>query len=244
MSAAGAPPQTEGSCLHDRVLDGRPGDEALLEVEAVTKKWRRMPAPVLENLSFTLPSGAAAWITGGNGAGKTTLMRVISGLIRPETGAVRLEGLDPEVRRREYQQRIGMLAAGNGGLYARMSVRRHLELWAGIAFVPRSHQATQIASAVARFALEPIIDARADRLSMGQRQRVRLAMTFLHDPTLVLLDEPLNSLDEDGAELLRAGITAVLAGGGACLWFSPGNDRPDFEFQHQWKLADGTLHPR
>ena len=226
------------------MLDGSTGDEALLRVEAVTKKWPRLPEPVLANLSFTVAPACAAWITGGNGAGKTTLMRVISGLIRPEAGAIRLGDLDPETSRRAYQQRVGMLAAGDRGLYARMSVRRHLELWAGIAFVPRSRHAVCIASAITRFALEPIIDARTDRLSMGQRQRVRLAMTFLHDPGLVLLDEPLNSLDEDGADLLRAGIAAVLAGGGVCLWFSPGNDQPAFEFRHRWKLADGTLHGR
>ena len=145
------------------------------------------------------------------------------------------------MNRREYQQRVGMLAAGDRGLYARLSVRRHLELWAGVAFVPKAQRAATIASAVQRFALEPIFSARVDRLSMGQRQRVRLAMTFLHDPVLVLLDEPLNSLDEEGAELLRKGLETVLEHQGVCLWFSPGNDRPSFEFHHRWKLAAGRL---
>jgi ABC-type multidrug transport system ATPase subunit len=200
-----------------------------------------MRDPVLDGVSFTVPRGAAVWVTGGNGAGKTTLMRILSGLIRPDSGEVSLDGLDPERERREYQQHIGTLAAGDRGLFARLSVRRHLQVWAGVAFVPRSEQATQIASTAARFGLEQLLDARVDRISMGQRQRVRMAMTFLHRPTLALLDEPLNSLDDEGGELLRAGISEVLAQGGACLWFSPGNDRPGFDFRNHWQLANGAL---
>jgi ABC-type multidrug transport system ATPase subunit len=207
----------------------------------VTKKWQRLPEPVLDGVSFAVPNGAAIWITGGNGAGKTTLMRILSGLIRPDHGEVRLDGLCPETRRREYQQRVGTLAAGDRGLFARLSVRGHLQVWAGVAFVPRSQHAARIASTADRFGLEPLLNARVDRMSMGQRQRVRMAMTFLHQPMLVLLDEPLNSLDEEGADVLRSAIFDVLARGGACLWFSPGNDRPELDFRHHWRLAGGSL---
>ena len=113
-----------------------------------------------------------------------------------------------------------------------------------MAFVPHARRDEAIERAIKRFALGELLGWRVDRLSMGQRQRVRIAMTFLHDPDLLLLDEPLTSLDDDGAELLRAALDEHLDTGGLCLWISPGNDRPELDFDHRWHLAGGTITER
>ena len=92
-----------------------------------------------------------------------------------------------------------------------------------MAFVERSRRRGGVERALQRFGLESLQRRRVDRLSMGQRQRVRLAMTFLHEPPLVLLDEPGTSLDEQGLELLDAALAEVATRGGAVLCCSPPN---------------------
>lgn len=218
--------------------------EPLLVVHEVDKRWPRRPEPVLRRTGFELESAQGAWITGDNGAGKTTLARIVAGLILPDAGWVLLDGLSPERDRRSFQSRLGFLSAGDRGLYARLTVRRHLDLWARVSFVPRDERPAAVARVVERFALEPLYEQRVDRISMGQRQRVRIAMAFMHEPRLVLLDEPLTSLDVKGSDLLRAELGRLAERGGAYIWISPGNDAPGLDFSHRWHLTGGDLVPR
>ncbi len=123
--------------------------------------------------------------------------------------------------RRRYQQRVSYAPAGNAGLYARLTVRQHLAVWARLAFVPPREQTPRVEAALRAFALEPLVARRLDRLSMGQRQRVRLALAFLPGARLVLLDEPATSLDADGIAMLEAALDAHLRAGGGALWCDP-----------------------
>jgi ABC-2 type transport system ATP-binding protein len=91
------------------------------------------------------------------------------------------------------------------------------------------------------FGLGELADQRVDRMSMGQRQRVRIAMTFLPEPETVLLDEPLTSLDSEGAALLEHAVDELIARGGALLWCSPSGDHPEYEFDDDWILEGGRL---
>jgi ABC-type multidrug transport system ATPase subunit len=190
-----------------------------LIVDGVHHRWGA--APVLRGAKLAVPPATVAWLGGPNGAGKTTLLRIAGGLLTPAQGRVRILGLDPERERRACHRRLGYLSAGDRGLYARVSVIDHLELWASLAFVPRHRRRELIEGTVARFELGELRGRRVDRLSMGQRQRVRLAMTFLHEPDLVLLDEPHTSLDEFGLALLEDAMAGVTSRGGAVLWCSP-----------------------
>ena len=111
--------------------------EALtLELRGIVKHWQRRP--VLEGVDFTVEPGTATWLGGSNGAGKTTLLRIATGAIMPERGSVSLGGLNPERDRREYARRIAYLAAGDRNLYARLSVRRHLDLWGCLALLDKA----------------------------------------------------------------------------------------------------------
>jgi ABC-type multidrug transport system ATPase subunit len=87
-----------------------------------------------------------------------------------------------------------------------------------------------------------LAERRVDRLSMGQRQRVRVAMAFLHDPQLVLLDEPGTSLDEPGLALLNAAVSRLLGRAGAAIWCEPAGSRSDFPFDRRLQLEEGALH--
>lgn len=213
----------------------------LLVLEDVNRSWgdRR----VIIDAELRLDSGACMWVGGANGAGKTTLLRIAAGLLVPDSGRVALEGLDPERDRRDYQRRLGWLPAGNGGLYNRLTVRQNLGYWAAIALVPRADRPKAVAAAMKRFDLERLQMMRADRISMGERQRLRLGMTFLHTPKLVLLDEPHTSLDESGLRLLTQALGEVRAAGGGAIWCSPGRDGIGLPAETSYVIEDGRPRP-
>jgi ABC-type multidrug transport system ATPase subunit len=214
---------------------------AVLALRGVHKRWPGHSRSVLEGVDLALAPGETTHLTGRNGAGKTTLLRIAGGLIRPDAGAVELAGLSPERERRAFQRRVGFLSAGSGGLYARLSARRHLALTTRLCLLASHERASAIEAAIERFSLAGILDRRADRLSTGERQRVRLALAFVHDPDVVLLDEPRSSLDGDGVQLLAAAIARTCERGGSVVWCSPSQDPPAAPCSSAWFLEDGAL---
>jgi heme ABC exporter ATP-binding subunit CcmA len=210
-------------------------------VRDVSKSWNGGRDRILDSIALALAPGQLVSLVGANGAGKTTLLRIVAGLISPDAGTVAVDGLSPRSARREYHRRVGFLTAGQSGLYARFSVRDHLEYWARIAFVPRRQRRGAVERALQRFGLETMSAQRADRLSMGQRQRLRLAMTFLHDPSLVLLDEPHTSLDPDGLELLTEAVSGFVANGGTAIWCAPAAAEVQLRVDSAFMLADGRV---
>jgi ABC-type multidrug transport system ATPase subunit len=196
---------------------------------------------VLDALELVLAPGEVALVEGRNGAGKTTLLRIAAGLISANRGAVSVYGLDPERDRREFRRRVALLSAGDRGLYARLTVRQNLEFWAALALIPRRRRGRAIDRAIARFSLEDLSGRRVDRISSGQRQRVRLAMTFLHDPALVLLDEPTTSLDDEGIARVCEELAELTACGGAALWCAPSGAVAQLPVDRKYILSEGAL---
>ena len=217
------------------------GHEPLLVAGGISKRWDAKKAPVLDGVDLELRPGLVVGLVGRNGAGKTTLLRILAGLIGADRGDVRLDGLSPTHDRRDYQRRIGFASAGQGGLYARMSVKNHLDYWARLALLRPSERPIAVGKMLARFDLIELAGSRVDRLSMGQRQRVRLAMAFLHEPKLVLLDEPRNSLDETGLASLRHALADFTASGGAAVWCAPTVEGHPADSELTYELVDGKL---
>ncbi len=215
--------------------------DAILQLTNVHHRWRSNRPPILLGVDLKLFPGTVTWIGGRNGVGKTTLLRIAAGILIPQMGEVRLLGLHPISDRGAFQRRLGYLSAGDRGLYARMSVRQHLDYWARLAYVPRRDRSRHVDEGLAAFGLEPMASQRVDRMSMGQRQRVRLAMAFLHRPEVILLDEPRNSLDEDGYQLLNEQIEAAASRGAAVLWCSPRGEEKVLDLDASYALEDGHL---
>jgi ABC-type multidrug transport system ATPase subunit len=238
LARAAAPAPAEGHAW----LTAVPPEGIPLTLEGIVKRWQGRP--VLDEVDFVCEPGTATWLGGANGAGKTTLLRIATGAIMPERGSVRLGGLDPERHRREYHRRIAYLAAGDRNLYARLSVRRHLDLWGCFAMMDRGAREDAIAASLERFELLEFADRRADRLSLGQRQRVRLAGAFLHDPAVAMLDEPHTSLDPAGLETLAAACDRMLERGGCVIWCSPTPDEAKMRFDRGVVIEAGKLRPQ
>ncbi len=188
-----------------------------LVLRGVSKRWRAELPLVLDGLDLTLEPGTRTWIGGRNGVGKTTLLRIAAGLIEPDTGTRRGVGAHgaraplplPAARLVPAGRRPGPVRPPDGAPPAGV-------LCARISMVPRAplsgRWSTRRSTA---FELGELAEQRVDRMSMGQRQRLRIAMTFLPEPEVVLLDEPLTSLDAEGAALLERAVETLLAREGA-----------------------------
>ena len=210
-------------------------------MRGIAKRWPSTRRVVLEDAHLEVDRGEVVAIGGPNGSGKTTLLRIAAGLIAPDAGSVRVAGLDPERERRKAHRRLGFVSAGSSALYARLTVDHHLDLWSRLALLPRTGRRTAIARTIAMFSLDELRGRRVDRLSMGQRQRLRLALGFLHSPDLVLLDEPENSLDDDATALLADAIDDVRARGGAAVICSPGGTHDQIQVDRRLVLSGCRL---
>ncbi len=215
----------------------------LLRFDGVWRHWGRGQKrwAVLRDVDLALPAGSATLMTGRNGAGKTTLLRIATGILAADQGKVTIDGLTADGGWREYHRQLGFVPAGDRGLYARLSVRGHLSFAAAYAFVPAAGRARAIDEAMLRFELTSLDSRRADRLSQGQRQRLRLAMALVHQPRVLLLDEPRNSLDAEGLGILTEAVDEVRAGGGVVIWCAPAGEDQAFAFDRQYRIEDGVL---
>lgn len=213
----------------------------VLELEGLYHRWKGPKPPVLDDVSLTLRAGEVTWIGGRNGVGKTTLLRLAAGILLPQRGSVRLGELTPQSHGGTYRREIGFLSAGDRSLQARMTVTQQLDYWGRLAYVPRERRAGMVADSLKRFGLEEFATRRVDRMSMGQRQRIRLAMAFLHEPRALLLDEPRNSLDDEGYQLLNEQIQQAAGRAATILWCSPRGEDRVIECDASYTLLEGHL---
>jgi ABC-2 type transport system ATP-binding protein len=228
----------------DRVTSPGPTSHSpLVSMAGVWRYWGRGRSrwAVLRDIDLQVPSGTATCVTGRNGVGKTTLLRIATGILAPDRGSVMIDGMRASGSWREYHRRVGFVSAGDRGLYARVTVKGHLEHWTALAHVPRGQRRALVAEALARFDLAELAGRRVDRLSQGQRQRLRLALALAHRPKVLLLDEPRNSLDGEGQEMLASAVSELLRSGGAVLCCSPAGDDQLDGFDRLAVIEDGTL---
>ena len=185
---------------------------AALALEKATRVFRNGSG--IFDIDLELASGSIVALVGLNGAGKSTLMRVMLGMLRPQSGHARLNGNDLESAPLAEWARVGHLVEYPLA-YPELTARRNLELSArlrGVADVTAAIDRT-----IREFALEQYADRRVRTLSLGNRQRVGVAAALQHGPSTIVLDEPTNALDPAGVIRLRESLLRRAADGAAIL---------------------------
>ena len=163
----------------------------------------------LDAFSLAVPPGTVTVLLGPNGAGKTTAVRMITGALPPETGSVRVFGLDPAVDGEAVRRRCGVVSA-KSALYDRLSGYDNLRYAADLHGLGPS---APIAESAARFGIDDALDLRVAGYSTGMKTRLALARAILHDPELLLLDEPTSGLDPESSHAVLRLIDEMAAGG-------------------------------
>jgi len=164
----------------------------MIQVEHLTRCYGDLTA--VDDVSFHIGRGEVVGLLGHNGAGKTTIMKMLTGFLEPTSGTIRVEDLDIDRDRRAIQRRIGYLPE-NCPLYPEMTVIDYLDYQAGLHGLANDKRPHAIAQAIRRTALQEKATETIQTLSRGYRQRVGVAQAILHDPDIVILDEPTNGLD-------------------------------------------------
>jgi sodium transport system ATP-binding protein len=188
----------------------------LIEADALAKHFGAVQA--VRDVSFRAPDGAITGLLGPNGAGKTTTLRMIATLVAPTRGTARVDGIDCGGDALAVRARIGVLSDARG-LYARLTARENIRYYGAL----RGMAPAAIEAAIERLAalldMGELLDRRTDGFSQGEKMKVAIARTLVHDPPNVMLDEPTNGLDVMTTRKLRE-VIRRLREAGKCVLFS------------------------
>jgi len=149
---------------------------------------------VLRGISLEAASGEIFGLLGPNGAGKTTTLRIICTLLAPDAGVVEVLGFDTRSAPEEVRRRVGVVTA-DIGVYPRLSARENIAYFAELSGVLDGELQRRVATVLERLDMVPFANQRAETLSSGQKQKVAIARAIVHDPEVLMFDEPTSNLD-------------------------------------------------
>ena len=173
----------------------------------------------LDGVHFDAADGSITALLGPNGAGKTTALRVVAGLIVPDSGRVEVDGIDVGSAPRAALARMGVLSDARG-LYPRLTARENIVYYGrlqGMSAAAAHHRAEVLA---AMLEMRPLLERRSEGFSQGERMKTALARALVHDPPNIVLDEPTNGLDVLSTRALRDALRHLRNEAGKCIVFS------------------------
>jgi ABC-2 type transport system ATP-binding protein len=188
-----------------------------IDVQAVSRSYRRTSGSLfqrktttvhaLHDVSFQIPGGALVGCIGPNGAGKSTLVKILCGILKPDSGSVNVNGREPFSQRQEHVRHIGVVFGQRTQLWWDLPVSDTFELLRALYQVPGHRFDVRQKLLVDRLDISDVLQHRVRELSLGQRMRCELAAALLHEPDVLFLDEPTIGLDAEAKlavrELLR-----------------------------------------
>ena len=210
----------------------------MIEFDRLTKRYGEQVA--VGSLSLRVAAGEVYALLGANGAGKTSALRCLATLLQPSDGTARVAGHDVREDPLAARRSLGFLAASMG-LYARLTARELLRYFADLHALPPAAAAERVETAIQQFEIAPFADRFCGTLSTGQRQRVSIARAVVHDPPVLVLDEPTLGLDVLSGETIYRFISESRERGRAVLFST--HQMPEVELlaDRVGILADGRL---
>ena len=188
----------------------------MIQVQGLSKSFGKVKA--VHNVSFSAPDGEITGLLGPNGAGKSTTLRMLYTLLKPDSGSAQVDGFDVRESPLEVQKRIGVLADARG-LYPRLTSRENIRYYGRLHGLEGEALEKQIDLLISLLDMLSIADRRTDGFSTGERLKVAIARSLVHDPKNVLLDEPTNGLDVMSTRAMRQFILR-LRDEGKCVLFT------------------------
>jgi ABC-2 type transport system ATP-binding protein len=182
----------------------------MIETENLSRGYGGKVA--LHGLNLKVAAGEILGFLGPNGAGKSTTVKILTGMIKPDSGRARVAGFDVVSDPLEVKKRIGYVPE-SAALYESLSAREYLELIASLYHLPREGAAHRIEEMLERFELSQAIDQRLSEFSKGMKQKVLIASALMHRPEVLFLDEPLTGLDANAALVVKELIRGLAAQG-------------------------------
>ncbi len=216
--------------------------QALLEIDRLTRNFG--PFTAVDDISFTVTQGEVLGFLGPNGAGKTTTMRMVAGYLPPSRGTVRIGGFDVQDHPREIKRQLGYLPEG-APLYGEMTVDAILHFVASARGMEAGIRRQRTEYVIERLRLESVLYQQVETLSKGFKRRVGLALAILHDPGVLVLDEPTDGLDPNQKHEVRE-LIKTMAGSKAIVISTHILEEVDavctraMIIAHGRKLIDGT----
>jgi ABC-2 type transport system ATP-binding protein len=178
----------------------------LIETRELSKRFGDLHA--VDRLSLRVPDGSILALLGPNGAGKTTTIRMLASILRPTSGEARIAGFDVRTHAAEVRRNVGLLTEHHG-LYTRMRAEDYLQFFGRIYGWDLARCGRRIRLLLEQFGLWEARQLRLGEYSKGMRQKLALARALLHEPQVLLLDEPTSAMDPASAHLVRSSITRL-----------------------------------
>ncbi len=171
-----------------------------LEIRGLAKRFDR---PAVDGVDLDVPAGEFFTLLGPNGAGKTTMLRMVTGLLKPDRGTIKVYGIDA-LADPVAAKRVTAWLSDEPMIYDKLTPLEYLDFVAGLWGVDGDIARARAAELVKWLGLEPHAEERCENLSKGTRQKVALAGALVHEPKLIILDEPLTGLDAGSARLVKS----------------------------------------
>jgi ABC-2 type transport system ATP-binding protein len=216
---------------------------AAIEVEALSKTFqsgrplpfvsKRRSVEALKDVCLTIETGEIFGLVGRNGYGKTTLIKCIASLIEPTHGRVRVLGHDATKASRALRRSIGLVSSDERSFYWRLSGLQNLLFFSRLQGLPAGAASRRIEELAGLFEVSALLDRRFQEYSSGNRQRLAMVRALLHDPRVLILDEPTRSLDPFAATTLRRAL---------CDWVSQARDRSVLITSHNLDEVEQLSH--
>ena len=173
----------------------------------------------VDGLTLHARDGAITGLLGPNGAGKTTSLRMLVGLVTPDSGTIRVDGIAMRDDPQGLRARLGVLSDARG-LYPRLTARENIVYHGRLHGVPEDVAQARCEHLARLLEMQPLLDRRTDGFSQGERMKTALARALVHDPANIVLDEPTNGLDVVATRALREALRTLRDETGKCIVFS------------------------